>query len=244
MRVKTALGRIFLTLAFLSAFSCAQRLKTPLNRMISPEAIGRGAQLEYRKSGFSEAKLNFADGRTDNPLDMGTISDPEFVLGLGIVEKVDFFYKMSYEATALLGIKFQLVGEAVKAQAVGHKLALTYAMGSDRDDYDGIYKIRLKSSAQDFSVIHGYRFSEYLMLYESLSLSQFSMSGSIENGGGEFSSDSFDYRTGLTLGLHVGLELSLYPMLSRLELGVQKIKWSQTEEYLAASLGYSLGLVF
>ncbi len=103
--------------------------------MVSPEAIGRGLDVEYKQTGFSEGRLNFEDSKTDNPLDMGTVKDREFYMALGIAPTVDIFYKSPEQTVGLLGLKVQLMGPPSRARALGNKLCFYFRHGSKQRQF-------------------------------------------------------------------------------------------------------------
>lgn len=186
--------KLFTFVIFLFLFSCAQRIKVPVNRMISPEVIGGGADLEYKQMGFSQGLLDFSGSETDNPLLMSAIKNRELFLGFGISHNADIFLKIPEQSTSMLGIKVQLLGEPSKARAEGHKLSFSLAMGTERDSFEGTYDVQLNADAQDYSLIHGYRFSPMLLVYEGLTFSKYVFEGTIENATSAFDSDKFSYK--------------------------------------------------
>ena len=235
---------LIIPLILLFVSSCAQRIKAPINRMISPEAIGYGLNMEYKQTGVSEGLLDFVGSRTDNPLKMGKIMNRELVLGLGVARTADIFIRIPEQSTSLLGIKVQVVGDPSKAQASGHKVAFTLAMGAERDSFKGTYDVKLKSDAQDFSIIHGYRPNSWLLLYDSISLTNYRIQGTVENATPSFNSDEFDYAADNILGLQGGMELGGANFKLKLELAFQRITWSNTETKNYTSFGYALSAGF
>lgn len=225
-------------------FSCAQRIKVPINRMDSPEAIGGGFDLEYKQMGYSQGLLDFSDSSTTNPLEMRSVTNRELYLGGGVSQNVDLFVKVPEESASLLGIKVQVLGTPNKAKAVGHQLAFTLAMGAARDTFDGDYEIMLKSDVTDYSLIHGYRFNEYAMIYEGISLSNFSFEGKIEDDNTGLDSDEFLYDATNILGVHAGAVFGTTNFKFKLEIAAQKVKWSNTPDKTLYSGGYSLTATF
>ena len=237
-------GLILSLFSLFFLFSCAQRIKVPINRTISPEAIGGGFDLEYKKTGFSQGVLQFENGEMDNPLLMSVLQEDELYMAVGISKNADLFLKIPKESSSLVGIKVQVIGNSSKERAVGHNLAFTLGMGNERDTFEEGLDIQLKSDVQDYSIIHGYRFSESLMLYEGISLSSFQFDGKIKNAPSGFSGDKFSYNAENILGAHAGLEVGSVAFKLRIELGFQQIQWSNTEKKTFNFLGYSLSSTF
>ncbi len=229
----------FFLLSFIFFVSCAQRIKVPINRMVSPEAIGKGANIEYREMGFSSGVLDFTGNSTENALIMGTAKDTEFYMALGISNNADIFIRVPEESSSLLGVKVQVIGEPSKADAVGHKLSFTLGKGSERDSFDQVFTIDLKSDVTDFALIHGYRTSPYFMVYDGVSISNYHFEGDISGATG-LSSDTIDYQAKNILGAHIGVIFGGSGFKLKLEFAAQKIAWSHTEEKLYQHFGMAL----
>ncbi|MCO4753356.1 MAG: hypothetical protein KC478_02685 [Bacteriovoracaceae bacterium] len=232
--------KLLIFTSFLILSSCTQRIKAPINRMISPEAIGHGAEIEYKQMGFSEGLLDFSGSKTDNALTMGSVANRELYLALGVAQKADIFIRIPEQSTSLLGVKVQVLGEPSKGRSEGHKLAFSVAMGAERDSFEGTYDVKLKSNAQDFSLIHGYRLNSMILLYDSITYSKYNFEGTIENAGPSFSSNEFDYTAEKILGLQGGVEVGGSSFKLKLEMAFQKISWTHTESKTYTSFGYSL----
>ena len=237
-------GLIWSLFSIFFLISCAQRIKVPINRTMSPEAIGGGFEVEYKKTGFSQGVLQFENGEMDNPLLMSQLQEDELYMGLGISNNADLFLKIPKESSSIVGIKVQVIGDPSKARSTGHNLAFTLGMGNERDSFDEGLSINLKSDVQDYSIIHGYRFNETLMVYEGVSISTFQFDGKINNAPSGFSGDSFSYRANNILGAHAGLEIGSAAFKLRIELGLQRIEWSNTDAQNFRFLGYSLSSTF
>lgn len=220
-------------------FSCAQRIKVPINRFHSPEVIGGGAEFEYRQVGFSSGVLDFTNSNTNNALTMGTSKDDEFYLGVGLSPSVDLFVRVPEESSSLLGIKIQLLGGGIKDAGDGHKLALTLGMGSERDTFDQTFQIELKSDVTDYSIVHGYRFHSKFLVYEGISISNYSFEGRVLGTTG-LNSDQIDYSAQNILGAHAGAVIGGAGLKLKIEIAAQKIEWSNTESKLYQSFGVAL----
>jgi hypothetical protein len=213
--------------------------------MISPEAIGFGMELDYRYTSFSEGLIDFSNNRVDNALEMQTVREGEGLVGFGIAKNADIFIKVPKESASMLGMKIQLLGTSSKDRSEGNKLSLAYAQGAVRDVYKGDgFKINLKSDVSEISLIHGYRFSPLVMLYEGLTIGSYEFSGVIEEAPATITASQVEYRASNVLGLHIGLELGGTNFKSKVETGYQKIKWSNTEAKNIYALSYSLGVTF
>ncbi len=208
-----------------------------------PESIGGGADIEFKQSGFSEGLLQFTNNDTDNPLLMSSTNNQTLYMAFGLGSQADLFLQIPEESSSLFGIKIQLIGDNSKASSAGHKLAFTLGMGAERDTFEGAFKIDLKSDVQDYSLIHGYRFNPFFMVYEGVSLSHYSFEGTIEDAS-SLNSDLISYEARNILGAHLGIAAGGPSFKFKLEFGVQKIKWTNTEEKQFVYTGYALSASF
>lgn len=228
--------QVFILIIF--SISCAQRIKVPINRMISPEVVGGGLEVQYDQVGFSNGILNLAQGQ-DSPLIMSIVSERALHLGIGVVDKLDIFINIPKESSSRAGIKVQLLGASEKARSSGNKLALLLATGSSTDLYTVDYKINISTSLKDYSLIHGYRFSENLLLYESISLTNYEFNGTI-SGNNDLNFNKINYSASSILGVAVGVVFGPPSLKIKGELATQRVEWSHTEAKTSYSLGYSL----
>ena len=236
--------RWLLLLQMLGLCGCAQRIKVPISRMVSPETIGKGIEIEYRQVGVSEGQLDFTSGDTDNPLLMTTVSNRSMNMGFGPIENADFFISIHQESCSLLGLKMMLVGDDATKRGSGHKLAVTLAMGAERDTYAGEYEIKLKPDVKDYALIYGHRLNSVVLFYTGISLSNYDFSGTILGASEVLKSHIVDYSAQNILGWNGGVELGSSSFKFKVELAAQKIAWTNTEEKQFYSGGLSLTAAF
>lgn len=232
------MNRFYIFILVLLFSSCAQRLKVPINRMISPEVIGKGMEVQYDQIGFSSGILNLAEGQ-DSSLLFSQVNERALHLGIGLVDKLDIFVNIPKESSSRVGLKIQLLGAPEKVRSAGNKLALILATGSSTDIYTVDYKINIASELKDYALIHGYRFSENLLVYESLSITNYEFHGTIV-GNNDLNFNKIKYYANNTIGLAIGAVLGPPSLKAKAELAMQRIFWSHTEAKNAYSLGYSL----
>lgn len=230
--------RIYFFILIIFISSCAQRIKVPINRMISPEVVGQGLEVQYDQVGYSNGILNLADGQ-NSPLIMSTVSERALHLGIGIVDKLDIFMNIPKESSSRAGLKIQLLGSPEKARSSGNKLALILATGSSTDLYTVDYKINIAADLKDYALIHGYRFNENFLLYESLSITNYEFNGTIV-GNNDLNYSSIKYTASNIFGVAVGVVLGPPSLKVKGELAAQKVEWSNTEAKTSYSFGYSL----
>ena len=240
------MDRLLLLFTFIISFSCAQRIKVPINRMMTPETIGGGgADLEFQRLGFSQARLDFFGGATDNPLKLtGVINNRSLYMAAGVSDQVDIFLRVPQESSSLLGVKFQVLGVPSNTRNNTHQLAFTIGFGAERDAFEGPFEIDLKSDVKDYSIIYGFRLNQYFIPYISLSLSDYHFRGVVKDGGGVLLGDSINYRARNILGGQLGGEFGIHGFSLKFEVAAQKIKWTNTEEKLLYSSGLAIRATF
>lgn len=231
--------RVLALFSILLMVGCAQRIKVPINRMMSPEVIGKGAEVEYRDIGWSQGVLDFTDNSVTNPLIMSTLKEEEFYLGLGVAENADLFVRVPKESSSMIGLKVQVLGKGMKSLEAGHKLAFTLAMGSERDEFDQVFTIDLKSDVTDYSVLHGYRVSNLLLLYDGVSITNFRFQGNVKGTNG-LDSSTIDYSAKNIIGAYGGAVLGSHQLKLKLELAAQIIEWENTERKTFNYFGLAL----
>ena len=226
-------------LLLLILVSCAQRIKVPINRFLSPEAIGGGIQAEYHDTGLSSGILDFSNNSTSNPLALTKVRERAGYLGIGLSNKVDLFVRLHRESSSLLGLKVQIIGDSFKTARLGHSLAFSLAAGNERDTFNSTFKINLRADVTDYSLIHGYRLTPSLLFYDGLSLSNYSFEGGII-GNTSLDSDNINYDARNTLGAHIGVIYGGQSLNLKLEWAAQKIVWTHTDAALFQHLGFAL----
>jgi hypothetical protein len=236
---------IQILLLILVTISCTQRIKVPINRMMTPEVIGGGAEIEFQRIGYAQSRLDFTGGRTDNPLGFtSVVSNRTLYMAAGVSQNVDLFVRIPQESSSLLGLKVQLIGVPSKIRNNSHQFAFTVAVGSERDSFEGAYEIDLKSDVRDLGLIYGYRLNHLFIGYTSVSLSSYHFRGDVKDGGGVLIDDKIDYEAQNILGGQMGFEFGGETFSLKLELAAQKIKWTNTEEELLYSSGLAFKYVF
>lgn len=210
---------------------------------MSPESLDQlGAEMEYRRASFSSGVLDFSNGDTQNDLIMSTVSEEELHIAFGIARIMDLYYDLPKESVARFGGRVQLLGNPKKSGMIEHKVAFTFGMGAEVDKIEDTYTVNVKAKSQDFSVIHGFRFSPSFMMYEGISLTNYSFEGTIEDPVG-LSSDHFLYEAENTLGAHIGVIWGPSYANLKAEFAAQQIAWTDTDEkrFYAISFSFNTG---
>jgi len=225
--------------------SCAKRIKAPMTRFVSPEIVGVGAKVEVSFFNSSTGILNFKNNRTDNPLNMGISKGRGIDAAIGIKNYVDIFWNQSHDSVATVGLRYQILGRSPKnTYTVGHKLLASFSYGDDRDELETPYQTNLKMTVTDFLLTYGYRFKSWFMLYGGVSLSNYDFSGNILNAPGGFNSNSFYYEAKTTPTVYLGTHFNYTRIGTKVELGFQRIKWTNTLPFINYTIGYGMYITY
>lgn len=234
-----------LILLFLST-SCATKYVIPGNRFISPESVGGvlRVQAELQQNSSKIAAINVTDGNTNNRLQYNDKMRTGYFFGTSIMEQIDFIWYQTASSVSFLGARIQLLGGSKASKATGHKLAITAAAGGNEHEIDSSDpKIEFEMGGQDYSIIHGYRFSENILIFETLSATNISFDGKLSSSNPTFNGLRVDYKTKL-YGAFIGAEFSYFALMMKLEAGYQIIQSTHTPERDGIRLGYALGYNF
>lgn len=227
-------------------YGCAQRLKTPLFRGISPEVRGVGHKFSLNKSAILESKLKL-DSSFD--LDSSLSSDVEYIneykMDFAFGRQFEFFTSLANEVGLMFGFKVQIWGLPFNEKNIGHKFSFAFNTGGSADEFtqDGL-DLDLESSVVDFYLIHGFRFSENWLIYESFSVSEYKLEGEIANPPITFSSRDFIYKSSNTHTLAVGLIGSYQQFEALLELTYQRYRWDGSNYESSTAISYGAGYTF
>lgn len=150
---------------------------------------------------------------------------------LGLLPRLDFFYRSNYDSTDIVGAKVQLLGSGRAAKQNGFKLAATFGLGSESLDDDELTIVNdqngtstkitssLKTRAYDVSLNAGHRFNSWLIVYLNTYYTFYRINGDLSaSDGTDYSSKGNSKNYGSLLGFRLGEN------------------W-----YLAAETGYSKG---
>lgn len=222
--------------------SCATKYILPGNRFLTPETQGGmlESQFEVQQTSATKANIDASEGSLNDGLVYSNTKRTGYLYSTSLLEMIDFYWAHTGSANSMLGAKVQLLGGSRKAKAVGNKFAFTAAIGSNEHRLKGDPEIKFKLGGTDFSLIHGYRFNEFVMLYDSLAYSTFNFDGTVTSNNPAFNGAKPGYDTKI-LGAHIGAEIGFGPFFGKLEYAYQMIKSSSTKNRMASLLGYSVG---
>lgn len=241
-----SISSFFIVALLFISTGCATKYVIPGNRFISPESVGGvfKVQAEIQQNSSKIAAVDVSGGSTSNRLKYTDKVRTGYFFGASILEQMDFLWYQTASSVSFLGARIQLVGGSKASKATGNKLAITAALGGNQHEIDdGDPEIKFDMGGQDYSIIHGYRFSEFIMVYESLSLTNISFDGDLKSVDPLFNGLAVDYKTKL-YGFFVGTEFSYGSLMAKLELGYQIIQSTHTPDRDGIRMGYAIGYNF
>lgn len=237
---------ILILLVLFICTSCATKYVLPGNRFLSPESAGGSLrpQVEIQQNGSKLVTVDVTGGRNDNRLQYTDKTRTGFFFGMSLVEQLDFIWYQTASSVGFIGGRFQLYGGSKASKAVGHKLAITAAFGGNEHELDSSDpKVKFTMGGQDYSIIHGYRFTENIMIFESISRTRITYDGSLKSGDPTFNGLQVGYRN-ILYGLFGGLEFNYNAFTAKLECGYQIIESTHTRNKEGILFGYALGYSF
>jgi hypothetical protein len=251
----------FLLILVLVLSSCAKiQINTPSSRFISPEANGNLLDGSARLSGSSgtEGTLDFANDKTDNPLELrNNVTGLGFDLDIGVIENLDFIIKGSAYAPAVYTIKYQILGDPRSSAQKGNKsLAVTVGYGtqveSQSENDEGIFdnsndniSADIEQSLMEFSIIYGVRPQSLKrdgLFYGSLQASKHDINFEITKSdnalldGKSFTLNSWSY------GASLGAIRYFEKYYTNIEISAQRTGWTNnnpmTYAFMSMAMGY------
>lgn len=236
----------FILILLLICSGCATKYVLPGNRFISPESVGGGlkVQAEIQQQSAKLATLDVSGGQTNNRLQYTDQNRMGYFFGVSFFEQMDFLWYQTASSVSFIGTRIQLIGGSKASKASGHKLSITAAIGGNEHEIDnGDPKIEFDMSGQDFSIIHGYRINEYVMFYDTLSLTNISFDGTLKSKDSFF--DGLEVNSSIKMmGVYAGMEFSYNQVMAKLECGYQTIEAKHTPNRSGIKIGYSFGYNF
>lgn len=252
---------ILLLLGFFSV-GCAVNVKMPVNRMISPEAQGEfmKGQIDLRWVGVADIEL--ADNKTSATPDINPdISEDGaigFGAGVGLFERLDFYYHNSDDSPSHYGLKLQLLGEPRSSSGKGnHSLAIgaAYAYLSETESEEETLgsdtgKAKIKASGYEAFLLYGYRPTEKVIGYLGPFVYEIDAEATVERtSGGSTSVTATPKGEGSQAGVLLGFQFQSEKGYLNFEGGYAKTEYNRTspspldaedleDSFFGASVGF------
>lgn len=226
---------------------CATKYIVPGNRFITPESQGGNfqSQMEFQQAKASMLAADVSEGNVDNGVDTELVTRFGVLASTSLLDQMDIFWSHTGGSNSLLGAKFQFMGGSRSSKATGHKMAVTAAFGGNEHetDYDEGDNMEFEMKGNEFMLLYGFRFSEMVMTYASLSIAKYSFAGKIISDDNAIDGLEPKFET-KSRSLQAGLELTFGSFFTKAECGYQQLKTTDTKDQSHFLFGYSLGLSF
>ena len=224
--------------------SCATKVRTPLNRMISSESIGgsMNSEIQLAKVSAAQGKFNVSQDKP-YPISQSQTGTNSYWWGLSLLESIDFFWWHTASTSSLFGLRYQMLGAPQLQNPQGHSLALTAALGGNEHETNSETKLDMKIGARDFSLIYGLWLLPFLQANSSVFYSSTDLSGKLTSKSDSTLNSKLDYKNTQT-GMSLGLTLKWSSYSFKTEYAYTQSKWSETPSKAFGSLGFALGILF
>lgn len=232
---------LFLLLSLIFVSSCATKYIIPGNRFITPESQGgalRG-QIEYQQTGANQLKIDTTDGTIDNGVKYDQVTRAGFLLSNSFFDSFDVIWSHTGGANSMLGGKLQILGASRSSNGAGHKLSLVALFGNNEHETDD-ESIEFTLGGKEFMAIYGYRISENVLPYVSVSKASYDFDGKIRSSTPSLNGAKPSLSTD-SIGLSGGFEFALNSFFAKLEGTYQKLKTTDTKDRDRFTFGYSIG---
>tara|TARA_Y100000780_G_scaffold232456_1_gene264111 strand:- start:31935 stop:32711 length:777 start_codon:yes stop_codon:yes gene_type:complete len=248
---------LLIGLFFLASCANKVRVHTPAPLFMTAETKGKslGGDFLFSISGGTEGSIDLDDDDLDGPLALRNDVAPVYMhLGIGIVEKVDFYLRSSSaESPGALGLKWQFLGKSKQeAQKGDHSLAMFLGGGSSTSsrksddifdgDSDSDFEAEADQKIREIGVIHSYRSGEETVTYSSLRMGMHELNVDItkDTGSPSLAGEEFDTKTTF-VNASVGVKRYWGKKTASLELSAQNTKWSNNESTTFAFISGAFG---
>ncbi|MCO4756162.1 MAG: hypothetical protein KC478_16895 [Bacteriovoracaceae bacterium] len=251
-------GSLLLTaLIFLTSCAGVVKVHTPAPLFMTAETTGKtlGGEFLFSSLNGTEGSLLLESDSLDDPLKLRNDVTPLGMhLGVGIVEKVDFYLRSSFnDSPGALGLKWQVYGKTKQeAQKGDHSIAVILGGGSTQsetesddlfdDDNDSDYEAETDQTLREIGVIYSYRSGDDSVTYSSLRLGTHDVEVDIKKDSGtpSLAGETFEAETTF-VNASVGVRRYWKSMTASLELSAQNTNWTNNKSTTFAFLGGVLG---
>jgi len=223
--------------------SCATKYIVPQTRFITPETQGdvfRG-QVEFQQPKASLLTFDTSNGSTKDGVLASDIKRTGYLISTSLLDRMDLIWSHVGGANSMLGAKFQLLGGSRVQKAAGHKVSVAFLFGGNDYETDD-RSVDFTLSAHEMMALYGYRFSEFLLLYSSLSIAKYQFDGTLNKSSDPALVGADLNSVSSTRGFQFGTEASFEQFFAKLELSYQFLSSSQTKKRTISGFGYSVGM--
>lgn len=230
---------LFLSLFFLG--SCATKYIIPGNRFITPETQGgalKGA-FEFQQTGATQLTIDTSNGSVKDGVLYADMTRTGFQFSESLFDNFDFMWAHTGSANSMLGGKLQIIGDSRAAKGSGHRLSLAALFGNNEHETDD-KSVKFELGGKEFLIVYGYRLTENVLPYASLSLASYDFTGTVHSSDPQLNGAEPKLTT-KARSLSGGIEFSMNAFFAKLEATYQKLATSDTKDQDRFMFGYSVG---
>lgn len=234
--------KILLLLALLFQVGCATKYIVPGNRFLTPESQGgalRG-QFEMQSTSANQLTIDTSQGNVDNGVNYSVIDRTGYLFSNSLFDQLDLYWSHVGSANSMVGLKFQFLGDPRISKSAGHKMSIAAAVGENEHETED-QSVEFNLAGQEFMLLYGYRFSEFVMAYSSFSMASYSFKGEIRSSDPALNGADPRFDTKIR-SLSGGLELSYAAFFAKVETTYQKLATTDTNDKENIIVGYSIGI--
>lgn len=188
----------------------------------------------------NQLTVNIDNGSVNEGVRYSSISRTGFLASNSLFDSFDLVWSHTGAANSMLGGKFQILGESRSQKGSGHRAAIGALFGANDHETDGRNSVEFSLSGKEYLFLYGYRFTEIILVYSSLSLASYEFSGVVHSS----NSVTNGLKPSLTTrvnSLNTGFEFSFNSLFAKLEGSYQQLTTSDTKRKENFVFGYSLG---
>lgn len=220
---------------------CATKYIVPGNRFLTPESQGgifRG-QAEFQQTMANQLRVVVENGSVKDGVVYSDTKRSGFLVSESILNSFDLVWSHTGTANSLFGGKFQLLGGSRIEKQTGHKLALGALFGgNNHETEDKSFEFTL--SGREFLLLYGYRLSENILPYASLSVASYKFQGTLSSSDPITNGLKPDLVTDART-LSGGFEFSFESFFAKFEGSYQQLTTTDTKSRAHTVFGYSIG---
>lgn len=227
------------SLLFIS--SCATKYLIPGNRFITPESQGNAfkGQVEFQQAGATNLTVDTRNETVDDGVLYTDVTRTGFLLSNSLFNQFDLVWSHTGGGNSMLGGKFQFLGASRNAKGVGHKAGLAVLFGGNEHETDD-ESVDFELTGREYLVLYGYRISENIFPYASISLATYNFKGKISSNDPGLNGLEPEFVTS-SHALSGGIEFAVEAFFAKLEATYQQLKTDDTKDKERFTIGYSLG---
>ncbi len=242
--MKSALLYALQLLILTGLSGCATKYIVASNRFITPESQGdafRG-QVELQQTSANQMTVNTTNGTVDEGVVYQDVNRSGFLLSSSIFSKLDVVWSHAGGGNSMMGAKFQIVGDPRITKSSGHKASLGALIGGNEHETDD-KTVEFELTGREYLFTYGYRFTENVMPYTSVSLGTFNFLGKIKAPNTALDGLEPNLITS-SRAFSAGVEFSYETWFVKLEGTYQQLKTEDTKDRERYAIGYALGYSF